>query len=125
MRRALKGGDLLAARTAAAELPHVGLEDAAALLVLIASREPERLEPAVVRFLGRVCLEQAPSLEDARLLAACLAQLEDESPGLRTVFSVVLKRVGLAGPSEPAQGEHMPQTCDPEARGAGVDQGLA
>jgi hypothetical protein len=95
MRRALKGGDLLAARTAASELPHVGLEDAAGLLVLIALREPERLEPAAVRFLGRVCLEQAPRLDDARLLAACLAQLDDLDPELRGILAVLLRRVGL------------------------------
>jgi hypothetical protein len=95
LRRALAGGDLLAARTAASELPHVGLQDAAALLVLIAAREPDRLEPAAVRFLGRVCLEQAPALEDARLLAACLAQLGDLNPELRTVLEASLRRVGL------------------------------
>jgi hypothetical protein len=95
LRRALAGGDLTAARTAASELPHVGLEDAAALLALIAVREPDRLEPAAVRFLGRVCLERAPALEDARLLAACLAQLGDANPALRTMLEVSLQRVGV------------------------------
>ena len=38
LRRALAGGDLLAARTAAADLPHVGFDEAAALVALIAGR---------------------------------------------------------------------------------------
>jgi hypothetical protein len=40
LRRALAGGDLLAARTAAGDLPHVDLEEAAVLLVLIAREDP-------------------------------------------------------------------------------------
>jgi|KBSMisStaDraftv2_1062788.scaffolds.fasta_scaffold13489_5 hypothetical protein len=95
LRRALAGGDLAAARVAAGDLPHVGLDEAAALLALIASSDPERLEPASVRFLGRVCVERAPALEDARMLAACLAQLQDESPAFRQVFAVTLQRVGV------------------------------
>jgi len=55
LRRALAGGDLLAARAAAGELPHVGLDEAAALLVLIASSDPAKLDAAAVRFLRRVC----------------------------------------------------------------------
>jgi hypothetical protein len=40
LRRALAGGDLLPARTAAGDLPHVDLEEAAVLLVLIAREDP-------------------------------------------------------------------------------------
>jgi hypothetical protein len=36
LRRALAGGDLLAARTAAAELPHIELDEAVDLILLIA-----------------------------------------------------------------------------------------
>jgi hypothetical protein len=64
-------------------------------------REPDRLEPAAVRFLGRVCLERAPALEDARLLAACLAQLGDASPALRAMLEASLQRVGVR--SQPAR----------------------
>jgi hypothetical protein len=39
-------------RKAFADLPHVELDEAAALLVLIASRDPERFDAAAVRFLG-------------------------------------------------------------------------
>jgi hypothetical protein len=54
LRRALAGGDLLAARTAASDLEHVDLNEAAALLVLIAREDPDKLDAAAVRFLGRV-----------------------------------------------------------------------
>lgn len=53
MRRALAGGDLLAARTAAAELPRVDLDEAASLVVLIARENPTALDASAVRFLGR------------------------------------------------------------------------
>ena len=59
LRRALAGGDLLAACTAAADLRHVDLDEAAALLALIAAKDPEKLDAAAVRFLGRACLERS------------------------------------------------------------------
>jgi hypothetical protein len=76
LRRALAGEDLTAARVAAADLPHVGLDEAAALLVLIAQHDPAKLEAAAVRFLGRACLELSfMTLSDAQLLATWLDQL--------------------------------------------------
>ena len=96
LRRALAGGDLLAARVAAGDLPHVGLEEAAALLVLIAREDPEKLDAAAVRFLGRACLERSfITLDDARLLAACLAQLERGDEEAKQAFLVALKRIRL------------------------------
>ena len=62
--------------TAAGDLPHVGLEEAACLLLLIARDDPQKLDAAAVRFLGRACLERSfITLDDAQLLVACLAQL--------------------------------------------------
>ena len=76
LRRALAGGDLLAARTAAAEVPHVDLDEAADLIMLIARDDPTKLDAAAVRFLGRACLERSfITLADAQLLLACLGQL--------------------------------------------------
>ena len=40
-----------------ADLRHIDLEEAASLLLLIAREDPEKLAEAVVRFLGRACLE--------------------------------------------------------------------
>jgi hypothetical protein len=69
--RALAGGDLLAARVAAGDPPHVDLDEAAALLALIAREDSEKLDAAAVRFLGRACLERSfIALGDAQLLVA-------------------------------------------------------
>jgi hypothetical protein len=96
LRRALAGGDLLAARTAAGDLPHVGLDEAAALLVLIAHEDPEKVDAAAVRFLGRACLERSfITLDDAQLLAACLAQLERADDESRASFAGALRRLRL------------------------------
>jgi hypothetical protein len=96
LRRALAGGDILAARTAAAELPHVGLDEAAALLVLIARENPERFQPAAVRFLGRACLERSfITLGDVQLLVACLAQLERADDESRASFAGALRRLRM------------------------------
>jgi hypothetical protein len=56
--RALKTGDLLLIRAAAAELPAINLEDALAICVLVRDRQPERFDRAVLRWLGRYCLER-------------------------------------------------------------------
>jgi hypothetical protein len=96
LRRALAGGDLLAARVAAGDLPHVGLDEAAALLVLIASSDPGTFDAAAVRFLGRACLERSfIALDDAALLAACLAQLERADDESRASFAGALRRLRL------------------------------
>jgi hypothetical protein len=96
LRRAIAGGDLLAARAAAADLRHVDLEEAAPLLVLIASSDPGKLDAAAVRFLGRTCMERSfITLGDAQWLAACLAQLERADADSRATFAAALRRVRL------------------------------
>lgn len=96
LRRALAGQDLLAARAAASDLRYVDLDDAASLLVLIASQSPEKLDAAAVRFLGRACLERSfITLADAQLLAACLAQLERADEESRIGFALALRRARL------------------------------
>jgi hypothetical protein len=96
LRRAVAGGDLLAARAAAAELRHVDLDEAAPLLALIASSDPERLDAAAVRFLGRACLERPfITLDDAQWLAACLAQLGRADSESRATFAAALRRLRL------------------------------
>ena len=96
LRRAVAGGDLLAARAAAAELRHVDLDEAAPLLALIASSDPDRLDAAAVRFLGRACLERSfITLDDAQWLAACLAQLGRADSESRATFAAALRRLRL------------------------------
>ena len=96
LRRAIAGGDLAAARAAAADLRHVDLDEAAGLLALIAADDPERLDAAAVRFLGRACLERSfATLADAHLLVACLAQLERGDADSRAGFVLALRRLRL------------------------------
>lgn len=109
LRRALAGGDLLAARTAASDLHHVDLNEAARLLVLIASADPARLDAAGVRFLGRACLERSfITLADARWLVACIAQLERSDPDSRTSFAIALRRLRLERAAVSVEAGHAP-----------------
>jgi hypothetical protein len=97
LRLPLAGGDLLAARGADGELPNAALDEAAALPVLIASSDPDKLDAAAVRFLGRACLERSfITLGDAQLLVACLAQLERGDEESRVSFAGAPGRLRLA-----------------------------
>lgn len=58
LRRAIAARSLVQVRSAAAEVPHVGLADAAAILALIADQERGSYESAAVRWVGRLALER-------------------------------------------------------------------
>ena len=71
--RALYGGDILLARAAPAELPHINLGDALRIcLVFRTSPAPGLYERAAVRWLGRFCLE-AKDVQLAELEQAAVA----------------------------------------------------
>ncbi len=57
-RRALKTGNLLLIRAAAAELPTISLQDALDICLVVAEQEPELFERAALRWLARYCLER-------------------------------------------------------------------
>ena len=78
-KRALAGGNLLLIRSAAAELPHAPpLNDALRICLLLRDAEPVVYERAVVRWLGRFCLER-PKATLADVLEA--AKALDRMPG--------------------------------------------
>jgi HEAT repeat protein len=109
LRRAIAGGDLLVARTAASDLSHVDLDEAARLLVLIASAEPAKLDAAAVRFLGRVCLERSfITLAGARWLVAFMEQLERSDPDSRASFAMALRRLRLERAAASVETSHAP-----------------
>jgi hypothetical protein len=54
----LTRGNLTLVRAAAAELPSVNLEDALRICLLLRDADPSRYERAVIRWLGRLCLER-------------------------------------------------------------------
>jgi hypothetical protein len=57
-RRALATGNLLLIRAAAAELPHVSLDDALIVCVAIRDAKPEQYERAALRWIARYCVER-------------------------------------------------------------------
>lgn len=62
---------------AAAELPHVDLEDALRIVVVLAERRDSRFERAAARFAGRVVTERRLGLDDARRVMALVELLPD------------------------------------------------
>src|SRR5690242_3377639 len=91
LRRAIRSGDLLLIRSAAAEA-RVDLEDAFAILLIVAEKEPDRYDAAALRWLGRFCSEQGAraSLADLDLLRASLAALRTASPAVLNALDGVL-----------------------------------
>ena len=88
-KRALGTGNLLLIRAAAAELPHAPpLTDALRICLLLRDGEPAVYERAVVRWLGRFCLERpkatlAEVLEAARAFDRMRTQPEGSTRLLR------------------------------------------
>ena len=76
-RLALRRGDLVGVRAAAAELGHtVNLVDALAVVLLMAVRDDEAFDRAATRWLARFALERpAVGLEDLRLGLSALEAL--------------------------------------------------
>ena len=74
--RAVKAGNLWAAEMALREIGKPSLLDALDYLGLLAHVKPEKLEPAAIRWHGRLELESsAISLADSQLALAALASL--------------------------------------------------
>lgn len=76
-RRAVDRGDLPLIRATAAELPAVNLQDALAILPVIAEQEPDLYERAACRWLGRLVLERSVTLEQVGVAVVALDQLPD------------------------------------------------
>jgi hypothetical protein len=79
-RRALATGNLTLIRSAAAELPRVDLPDALRICVLLrGSGDPAAYQRAVIRWLGRLCLER-PNLtvEGLEHALACFRRLSSD-----------------------------------------------
>jgi hypothetical protein len=62
-------------RAVAAELPHVNLEDALAILLALLDREPHTYSRSAARWGSRLILERKLALPDAQLTLASLATL--------------------------------------------------
>jgi hypothetical protein len=67
-RRAVATGNLSLVHAAAAELPHVDLQDALRICLLMSAQDDERFERAAVRWLARASLETPTMrLDDLRM----------------------------------------------------------
>jgi hypothetical protein len=79
-RRALKTGNEALVIAAALELPHVALDDALQICLILRNGDPDRFERAAVRWLGRFALEaRAVTIDDVREAAKALDQLPDRA----------------------------------------------
>jgi len=93
--RALVTGNLNVIRAAAAELPRIGVAEAAAILLVILRTEPEQYERAAVRWLGRLCLERKRvELADLSRAAAALVALPERPEAARPLLAEVCSRAG-------------------------------
>ncbi len=104
-RRALERGNATAALAAAGDLPHVALEDALALTLLLRD-EPERYERAAVRWLTRLAREQPElTLAEAQAVLALLAALRGpRAPLAAQALAALLDRHGLIRTAQLAPG---------------------
>jgi hypothetical protein len=88
--RALRTGNLMIIRAAAAELPMIKLDDALQVCVLLRDREPERYERAAVRWIGRYCVERPDvTLEDVDHARAAFAMMRRDPAGALEVLQVL------------------------------------
>jgi hypothetical protein len=76
-RRSLETGRLPVVLTAAAELRYIDLDDALAILVLMARERDPRFDRAASRWVGRLLAERSLSLSDARYALALVERLPD------------------------------------------------
>ena len=77
-RRALDTANLTLVLAAAAELPTINLDDALRICVLLRA-DPSRYERAVIRWLGRLCLERPETtLTELKLALAAFERLRRE-----------------------------------------------
>jgi hypothetical protein len=72
--RAIERRNVIAAESAAREIPNLPLDLALALVHLYADKRDRRYERAALRYLERYMAEAAPSLTDVATMAALLAE---------------------------------------------------
>ncbi len=76
LQRALASGNALVAWATASELPHVALDDALALCLLLVDEDPDRYGRAAVRWHARLCREmRALTIDESALALSALGAL--------------------------------------------------
>jgi hypothetical protein len=88
-RRALATRNLLIIRAAAAELPRIGLAEAAAILLVTEQVNPERYEATALRWLAKLVVEgDDVGLSDIAGAATALEALPHEPAARRTLAEI-------------------------------------
>ena len=72
--RAVTNGNLIVAETVAREFEKLPLDYALALVRLYGDKNDRRYEPAALRYLERLIVEERPSLTDVATIAGLLAE---------------------------------------------------
>jgi hypothetical protein len=95
--RALATGNVALVRATAAELPRIGLAEAAAILLVLERSEPDRYERAARRWLAMLCQERRSSIDllGVAQAAAALDALPSRRPAARAALAAVCERAGL------------------------------
>ena len=95
--RALATGNPTLVRAAAAELPRIGVAEAAAMLLVIERAEPENYEQAASRWLALLCQDRhaRPGLMAIAQAATALAALPARRAEACSALAGVCERVGL------------------------------
>jgi hypothetical protein len=100
-RRALDRRNATEALSAASELPHVGLNEALELCLLLRDKAPEKFPRAALRWHARLCREVDVSLEEAQAVLAALVLLAgDRKRNAAYALAELLSRRGLERPCE-------------------------
>jgi hypothetical protein len=100
--RALATGNVGIVRSAAAELPRIGIAEAAAMLLVIEQAEPERYQRAALRWLAMLCQERRSTIDLAGIVQVAAAL--DALPGRRATACAALAAVcARAGMPEAAR----------------------
>jgi hypothetical protein len=96
-RRALDGGNILIIRAAAAELPRIGVAEAAAILLVLQRAEPEKYEMAARRWLAMLCSERNSRVDllGVAQAAAALDALPSRGPAACAALAAVCERAEL------------------------------
>jgi hypothetical protein len=85
-------------RAAAAELPRIGVAEAAAILLVIQRSEPASYERAARRWLAMLCQKRRAEIDLLSLAqaAAALDSLPSRRPAACAALSAVCQRAGLS-----------------------------
>jgi hypothetical protein len=94
-RRALEIGNPRQVRAAAAELPDIGIAEAAAILLVIERTEPENYEPTARAWLAQLATDQGDVDLGAIAQAATALQALPREPRARESLAEVCERAGL------------------------------